>query len=40
VSSRQGKPLLVCKLRIAYRSAVAKDAGVKTGKTKPQIWEE
>lgn len=36
----QGKPLLVCKLRIAYRSAVAKDAGVKKGKTKPQIWEE
>ncbi len=35
----QGTPLLVCKLRIAYKSAVAKDEGAKTGMTFPQIWE-
>ncbi len=35
----QGTPLLVCKLRIAYKSAVDKDEDVKAGETVPQIWE-
>ncbi len=35
----QGKPLLVCKLRIAYKSAVFKDLVAKRGYSVPQIWE-
>ncbi len=35
----QGKLLLFCKLRIAYRSAVDKDLTAKKGKSVPQIWE-
>jgi hypothetical protein len=35
-----GTQLLVCKLRIAFRSAVAKDAAVKKGLTKPRLDEK
>lgn len=33
----EGRPLLVCKLRIAFRSAVAKDEDAAAGKTNPRI---
>ncbi len=35
----QGNPLLVCKLRIAYKSAVEKDEDAAVGKEVPQIRE-
>ncbi len=36
----RGTRLLVCKLRIAYRSAVFKDLTAKKGYSDPQIWEQ